>query len=85
MAGHEAGLLDEGNGNPLKTATPPAKFRPAVGYRCHRGIQAAPVRPAADNRVVHPEGNSMNIQELFDRVLSAYAAYAGCVCGACAD
>lgn len=32
-----------------------------------------------------PEGAAMNIHDLLDRLLLAWAAYAGGVCGACAD
>lgn len=31
------------------------------------------------------EGETMNIHDFFDRLLAAYAAYAGGVCGASAD
>jgi hypothetical protein len=31
------------------------------------------------------EDASMDIHALFERILDAYAAYAGCCCGGCAD
>lgn len=32
-----------------------------------------------------PEGTTMDIHDFFERLLAAYAAYAGGVCGASAD